>query len=94
MLHRLLGIGGFYASTLKENPPAPENKSINFKKVYICKRSPRQGGLPITKSNEVIATILCNHFFSFPALLETTINTAIAIMTRKRDVKKAITSVI
>ena len=93
MLHRLFGIGGFYASVLKENPPAPENKSMN-KKIYLCKRSPRQGGLPITKSNEVIATILCNHFFSFPALLETTINTAIAIMTRKRDVKKAITSVI
>ena len=57
MLHRLLGIGGFYASTLKENPPAPENKSMN-KKIYLCKRSPRQGGLPITKSNEVIALLL------------------------------------
>ena len=37
MLHRLLGIGGFYASTLKENPPAPENKSINFKKYIFAK---------------------------------------------------------
>ena len=34
MLHRLLE-WDFYASVLKENPPAPENKSINFKKYII-----------------------------------------------------------
>lgn len=35
MLHRLLGIGSFYASVFKENPPAPENKSMN-KKNHCC----------------------------------------------------------
>ena len=37
MLHRLLGIGGFYASVLKENPPASENKSMNLKKYIFAK---------------------------------------------------------
>ena len=36
MLHRLLE-WDFYASVLKENPPAPENKSINFKKYIFAK---------------------------------------------------------
>ena len=27
----------FYASALKENPPAPQNKSINFKKYIFAK---------------------------------------------------------
>ena len=39
MLHRLLGIGGFYASVLKENPPAPENKSMNKKNISLQKKS-------------------------------------------------------
>ena len=34
MLHRLLE-WDFYASVLNENPPAPENKSINFKKSLL-----------------------------------------------------------
>ena len=36
MLHRLLE-WDFYASVLKENPPVPENKSINFKKYIFAK---------------------------------------------------------
>ena len=36
MLHRLLE-WDFYASVLNENPPAQENKSINFKKYIFAK---------------------------------------------------------
>lgn len=40
MLHRLLE-WDFYASVLKENPPAPENKSMNLKKyIFVNENSP------------------------------------------------------
>ena len=59
MLHRLLE-WDFYASVLKENPPAPENKSMNLKKyIFVNENSPLvRADYKIIKITEVIALLL------------------------------------
>ena len=92
MLHRLLGIGSFYASVFKENPPAPENKSMNKKNISLQKKSATRR----TSNNKIkwsdCATIVHAITFYFPTFLETTIKLIIAKMTKRSIPKKRIIS--